>query len=58
MQEAVCYAAGRQEVADGVNVKPVGGDVESSKLRPEQQLPFVFFLPIILRMCIETLRCN
>lgn len=36
MQEAVCYAAGRQEVADSLNVKPVGGDVELSKQRPAQ----------------------
>lgn len=42
MQEAVCYTAGRREVTVGGNVTPVGGDDESSKLRPPLQLLLFF----------------
>lgn len=33
MQEAVCCTAGRQEKVDIGNTTPLGGDLESNKLR-------------------------
>lgn len=54
IQEDMCYAAGTQE---GMNVKPVGGDLESSMLRPAQQL-FCFVFSYNPQNVHSNLRCN